>query len=330
MSCTEDMGIGGIDSTTGGPSAIHIGVAALRESRSLVKSSILRCNSMTDAAASPVRWDCDSSNCCNRASPSCTSFSNTTFCSRALEMTASTRLTLFLPRSTKFLHAMICSSTGRTLALERAIRRASTKSFACGFPSPNAERAASKRCTSSVASAETLSGGRLGACRSGTSQADFCLVESPAADWLRLEFPGRTACWPTLGHLSDLGLGPRTICTQPSKTGADFHPPRGMTLRGLTTAKETTLHNLPHCARATGGPRRNDLSQNGYRCCCCNVFRQNPGRFPWFCFGMCLFPEENQQPVLGGKLFFQRKVAISIGRETKTHILQTKINEKNR
>ena len=27
---------------------------------------------------------------------------------------------------------------------------------------------------------------------------------------------------------------------------------------------------------------------------------QNPQRFPGFSFGMCLFPEENQQPVLGG------------------------------
>ena len=37
--------------------------------------------------------------------------------------------------------------------------------------------------------------------------------------------------------------------------------------------------------------------------CCCNFFRQNPRRFPWFCFGMCLFPKENQQPVLGGNRF---------------------------
>ena len=61
-------------------------MAALRESRSRVKSSILCCHSETDAAASPVRWECDSSNCCNCAWPSCT-VSNTTFCSRALEMT---------------------------------------------------------------------------------------------------------------------------------------------------------------------------------------------------------------------------------------------------
>ena len=64
-----------------------------------------------------------------------------------------------------------------------------------------------------------------------------------------------------------------------------------------------------------------------YRCCC-NFFRQNPRRFPWFCFGMCLFPDENQQPVLGGHRFFRRRVTIFIGRETDTLILQTKINEK--
>ena len=42
-----------------------------------------------------------------------------------------------------------------------------------------------------------------------------------------------------------------------------------------------------------------------YRCCC-NFFRQNPRRLPWFCFGMCLFPKENQQPVLG-VIVFQKK-----------------------
>ena len=41
-----------------------------------------------------------------------------------------------------------------------------------------------------------------------------------------------------------------------------------------------------------------------------------------------LFPEENQQPVLGGNRFFQRKGTIFIGRETKPHILPTKMNEK--
>ena len=43
-----------------------------------------------------------------------------------------------------------------------------------------------------------------------------------------------------------------------------------------------------------------------YRCCC-NFFRQNLRRFPWFCFGMCLFPDENQQPVLGGNRFSEEK-----------------------
>ena len=43
-----------------------------------------------------------------------------------------------------------------------------------------------------------------------------------------------------------------------------------------------------------------------YRCCC-NFFRQNPRRFPWFCFGMCLFPKENQQPVFGCNRFSEEK-----------------------
>ena len=42
---------------------------------------------------------------------------------------------------------------------------------------------------------------------------------------------------------------------------------------------------------------------------------------------MCLFPEENQQPVLGWSPFFRREVTIFTRRETKTHILPTKINE---
>ena len=59
-----------------------------------------------------------------------------------------------------------------------------------------------------------------------------------------------------------------------------------------------------------------------------NFFRQNPRRFPWFCFGMCLFPEENQQPVLGSNRFSEEKWPFFIGRETNTHILPTKMNEK--
>ena len=62
--------------------------------------------------------------------------------------------------------------------------------------------------------------------------------------------------------------------------------------------------------------------------CCCNFFRQNHRRFPWLCFGMCLFPEENQTTRFGWCSFFRGKVTIFIGRETKTHILPKKINEK--
>ena len=42
---------------------------------------------------------------------------------------------------------------------------------------------------------------------------------------------------------------------------------------------------------------------------------------------MCLFPKENQQLILGGHRF-PKKVTIFIGRETKTHILQTKNQRK--
>ena len=55
-------------------------------------------------------------------------------------------------------------------------------------------------------------------------------------------------------------------------------------------------------------------------------FRRHPRRFPCF-FGMCLFPLENQQSILGRQRFFRRKATISFGRDTKTHILTTKINE---
>ena len=64
-----------------------------------------------------------------------------------------------------------------------------------------------------------------------------------------------------------------------------------------------------------------------YRCCC-NFFRQNPWRFPWFCFWMCLVPEDKSTTRFGWSAFFRRQVTIFIGRETKTHILPTKINEK--
>ena len=66
-----------------------------------------------------------------------------------------------------------------------------------------------------------------------------------------------------------------------------------------------------------------------YRCRC-NFFRQNPQRFPWFCFGMCLFPEEIQQPVLGCNRFSEEKWQFSLGVKQQIHILPTKIDETNR
>ena len=48
-----------------------------------------------------------------------------------------------------------------------------------------------------------------------------------------------------------------------------------------------------------------------------------------FCFKMCLFPREYQQPVMGGHRFFRRKETIFIGRETQAHILPRKINEQS-
>ena len=48
-----------------------------------------------------------------------------------------------------------------------------------------------------------------------------------------------------------------------------------------------------------------------YRCCC-NFFRQNRRQFPWCCFGMCLFPEENQQPVFGCQRFSEEKWQFSL------------------
>ena len=75
---------------------------------------------------------------------------------------------------------------------------------------------------------------------------------------------------------------------------------------------------------------------------CFWLHTQNPQRFPGFtdvvvtffeflddlhdCFGKCLFPDENQQPILGLAVF-QGKAIIFIGRETRTHILPTKLND---
>ena len=43
---------------------------------------------------------------------------------------------------------------------------------------------------------------------------------------------------------------------------------------------------------------------------------------------MCLFPDENQQPVLRGRLFFRRKVTFFIGRETKHTYYRRKSTKK--
>ena len=64
-----------------------------------------------------------------------------------------------------------------------------------------------------------------------------------------------------------------------------------------------------------------------YRCCC-NFFRQNPRRFPWFCFGMCLFPEENQQPVLGGNRFSEEKWQFSLDVKQKHTFYRRKSTKK--
>ena len=53
---------------------------------------------------------------------------------------------------------------------------------------------------------------------------------------------------------------------------------------------------------------------------------RNPRRFPWFCFGMCVFREENQQPVLRGRRFSEEKGQFSLDVKQNTH-LPTKINE---
>ena len=42
------------------------------------------------------------------------------------------------------------------------------------------------------------------------------------------------------------------------------------------------------------------------------IHTQNPRRFPWFCFGMCLCPEENQKPVLGSYRFYEEKWQCSL------------------
>ena len=59
-----------------------------------------------------------------------------------------------------------------------------------------------------------------------------------------------------------------------------------------------------------------------YRCYC-NLFRQNPRRFPWFCFGMCLFQKKINNSFWGSP-FFAKKCINFHWMWSKTHILQKK------
>ena len=64
----------------------------------------------------------------------------------------------------------------------------------------------------------------------------------------------------------------------------------------------------------------------GFAVAVVTFFRRNPRRFPWFHLGMCLFPEENQQPILGSHRF-PRKSEHFLWTWTKTRIFPTKIDE---
>ena len=65
-----------------------------------------------------------------------------------------------------------------------------------------------------------------------------------------------------------------------------------------------------------------------YRCCC-NFFGEIFDDFHDFVSEWVSFQRNINNPFCG-VTFFRIKVTIFIGRETKTHILQTKINEKVR
>ena len=58
------------------------------------------------------------------------------------------------------------------------------------------------------------------------------------------------------------------------------------------------------------------------------IHTQNPRRFPWFCFGMCLFPKENQQPVLGGNRFSEEKWQFSLDMKQKYTFYRRKSTKK--
>ena len=74
----------------------------------------------------------------------------------------------------------------------------------------------------------------------------------------------------------------------------------------------------------TENPRR----LPGFTVVVVTFFRQNPRRFPWFLFRNVSLSQGKSTIRFAGSPFFLRRVTIFIGRETKTHILPTKINEK--
>ena len=63
--------------------------------------------------------------------------------------------------------------------------------------------------------------------------------------------------------------------------------------------------------------------------CCCNIFRQTPLRFPWFCFRNAFFLKKINNQFWGGHHLFRRKVTNFIGRETK-HTVYGRKSTKNK
>ena len=64
-----------------------------------------------------------------------------------------------------------------------------------------------------------------------------------------------------------------------------------------------------------------------YRCCC-NFFSSKSRRFPWFCIGMCLFPNENQQPVLECNRFSEEKWQFSLDMKQRHTFFRRKSTKK--
>ena len=68
---------------------------------------------------------------------------------------------------------------------------------------------------------------------------------------------------------------------------------------------------------------------SGFNVVVVTFFRQNPWRFLWFCFGMCLFPKENQQPVLGSYRFSDEKWQFSLDVKQQYTFFRRKSTKKN-